>query len=130
MGRRSLRCGAPSGFRGPCALLTARSALSDSRTTERSPMDIRLAITGAQLITASDPTPVAAGTILIAADGRIAAVGPSQAVPVPAGAPTLSAIGMTLLPGLIDGHVHITWDKTLYSAYSSKDYSTRLLLRD
>jgi imidazolonepropionase-like amidohydrolase len=93
-------------------------------------MDIRLAITGAQLITASGPTPVSPGTILIGADGRIAAVGPSQAVPVPADAPTLSANGMTLLPGLIDGHVHITWDKSLYTAYSSKDYRTRLLLRD
>jgi len=93
-------------------------------------MDIRLAITGAQIITGSDPTPISAGTILIAADGRTAAVGPSQAVPVPAGAPTLAANGLTLLPGLIDGHVHITWDKTLYTAYSSKDYLTRLLLRD
>jgi imidazolonepropionase-like amidohydrolase len=36
---------------------------------------------------------------------------------------------MSLLPGLIDGHVHITWDKTLYTAYSSRDYATRLLLR-
>jgi len=93
-------------------------------------MNVRLAITGAQLITGSDPTPIAAGTILIGTDGRIAGAGPSQAVPVPAGAPTLSAIGMTVLPGLIDGHVHITWDKTLYTAYSSKDYRTRLLLRD
>ena len=93
-------------------------------------MDIRLAITGAQLITASDSTPVSSGTVLIGADGRIAAAGPSQAVPVPADVPTLSANGMTVLPGLIDGHVHITWDKTLYTAYSSKDYTTRLLLRD
>jgi len=93
-------------------------------------MDIRLAITGAQLITASDSTPVPVATVLIGADGRIVAAGPSQAVPVPADAPTLSVNGMTLLPGLIDGHVHITWDKTLYTAYSSKDYTTRLLLRD
>ncbi len=93
-------------------------------------MDIRLAITGVQLITASDPVPVPAATVLIGTDGRIAAAGPGQTVPVPADAPTLSATGMTLLPGLIDGHVHITWDKTLYTAYSSKDYRTRLLLRD
>ena len=30
----------------------------------------------------------------------------------------------------IAGHVHLTWDKTLYTAYSAKDYRTRLLLRD
>ncbi|MBP1779947.1 MAG: hypothetical protein H6Q86_5958, partial [candidate division NC10 bacterium] len=68
-------------------------------------MNVRLAITGAQLITGSDPTPIAASTILIGTDGRIIAAGPGQAVPVPADAPILSADGMTLLPGLIDGHV-------------------------
>jgi len=93
-------------------------------------MDIRLAITGARLITGLDSTPVPVATVLIGTDGRIVAAGPGQAVPVPADAPILSADGMTLLPGLIDGHVHITWDKTLYTAYSSKDYSARLLLRD
>jgi imidazolonepropionase-like amidohydrolase len=93
-------------------------------------MDVRHAITGAQLITGSDPNPIAAGTILIGTDGRIVAAGPSQAVPVPTDVPSLSAHGMTVLPGLIDGHVHITWDKTLYTAYSSKDYRTRLRLRD
>ncbi len=93
-------------------------------------MDIRLAITGARLITAADPMPVSDGTVLIGTDGRIAAAGPGQSVPVPAEAPTLSATGMTLLPGLIDGHVHITWDKTLYAAYSSQDYRTRVLIRD
>ena len=93
-------------------------------------MDIRLAITGAQLITAADAAPIAAGTVLIGADGRIVAAGSRQVVPVPADTPTLSASGMTLLPGLIDGHVHIAWDKTLYTAYSSSDYRTRLRLRD
>jgi imidazolonepropionase-like amidohydrolase len=93
-------------------------------------MDIRLAITGAQLVTGIDPAPVPVGTVLVGADGRIAAAGSSQAVPVPADAPIFSANGMTVLPGLIDGHVHITWDKTLYTAYSSRDYAARLRMRD
>jgi imidazolonepropionase-like amidohydrolase len=93
-------------------------------------MTIRLAITGGQLIDGVSPSPIASSVVLLDSDGRIAAAGPSQAVPVPANAPTLSANGMTLLPGLIDGHVHITWDKTLYTAYSSKDYTARLLLRN
>jgi imidazolonepropionase-like amidohydrolase len=93
-------------------------------------MDIRLAITEAQLITAGDTAPIPGATVLIGADGRIKAAGPREAVPLPADAPRVRADGMTLLPGLIDGHVHITWDKTLYTAYSSKDYGTRLLLRD
>jgi imidazolonepropionase-like amidohydrolase len=93
-------------------------------------VDIRVAITGAQLITGTDPAPISVGTVLVGADGRIVAAGSSQAVPVPADAPILSADGITILSGLIDGHVHITWDKTLYSAYSSRDYAARLRMRD
>jgi imidazolonepropionase-like amidohydrolase len=37
---------------------------------------------------------------------------------------------MTLLPGLIDGHVHLALDKTLYTAFSSEDYQTRLRARN
>ena len=93
-------------------------------------MDIRLAITGAQLITGTDPAPLPVGTVLVGADGRIVAAGSGQAVAVPTGVPTIAADGMTVLPGLIDGHVHITWDKTLYTAYSSGDYAARLRMRD
>jgi imidazolonepropionase-like amidohydrolase len=93
-------------------------------------MDIKLAIVGAQLIDGVSPTPLPSSTVLIGTDGRIAAVGPSQSVAVPAGVPTIQASGKTLLPGLIDGHVHLTWDKSLYFAYSSQDYATRLRSRD
>jgi imidazolonepropionase-like amidohydrolase len=93
-------------------------------------MTIRLAITGCRLIDGISPSPIPAGTILLDHEGRIAAAGPGQAVPIPAGTPTIRADGKTILPGLIDGHVHITWDKGLYTAYSAKDYTTRLLQRD
>ena len=82
-----------------------------------------MAIAGAQLIDGLGTTPIPSGTVLVDADGRIAAAGPSQTVPIPADAPILRVEGTTLLPGLIDGHVHITWDKTLYTAYSSQDYA-------
>src|SRR5471030_2964040 len=42
-------------------------------------------------------------------DGRIAAVG-AQGSPLPAGARRVDLQGMTLLPGLIDMHVHLTSD--------------------
>ena len=41
-------------------------------------------------------------------DGKFAAVG--ENVPAPPGAETISGEGRTLLPGLIDAHVHV-WDK-------------------
>jgi len=93
-------------------------------------MDLPLAIVGARLIDGLSPTPLPSGTVLIGSDGRIAAVGPADAVPVPQGVPAIQATGKTLLPGLIDGHVHLTWDKTLYTAYSSRGYTMRLRLRD
>ena len=89
-----------------------------------------LLIRGAQLIDGVRPQPVPAVDVLVGSDGRIAAVDPAGAGSLSSGTRTLDATGMTLLPGLIDGHVHLAWDKGLYSAYSSKDYMARLLLRD
>jgi len=93
-------------------------------------MDITLAIAGAQLIDGVSSTSIPHSVVLIGADGRIAGAGPSQEMSAPAGVPTVKANGPTLLPGLIDGHVHLTWDKSLYFAYSSQDYVTRLKGRD
>ena len=51
------------------------------------------------------------GTIVVR-DGRIAQVGPSGAVNVPADAIRVSAAGKTIIPGLIDAHAHL-----FYNAY-------------
>ena len=93
-------------------------------------VDHLLAIRGARLVDGVRPAALPSATVLVGADGRIAAVGASESVQIPAGVPEISGAGLTLLPGLIDGHVHLTWDKTLYGAYSSRDYTTRLRLRD
>ena len=78
----------------------------------------------------SGPTPISSGTVLIGSDGRIVAAGSSLELAVPSGVPTLDASGMTLLPGLIDAHVHLAWDKTLYNIYSAEDYQARLRARN
>ena len=93
-------------------------------------MTIRLAIAGASSSTDRSGAHSRPAPSCVDADGRIAAAGPSQSVPIPADTPTIRAEGKSVLPGLIDGHVHITWDKGLYTAYSAKDYTTRLLQRD
>ena len=54
-------------------------------------------------------------------DGRIAAVG-TQGQPVPAGARRVDLPGATLLPGLIDMHVHLTSDPRL-SGYKRLEYT-------
>ena len=45
---------------------------------------------------------------VVVAGGRITAVGPSERISVPPGASTIDLGDVTLLPGLIDGHVHLS----------------------
>jgi len=57
------------------------------------------AITNVKIVTVSGPE-IARGIVVIAADGKIAAVGAN--VPVPAGARTIDATGLTVYPGMMD----------------------------
>jgi imidazolonepropionase-like amidohydrolase len=50
---------------------------------------------------------------VIATDGRITAVGRQGSLAVPAGARRIDMGNLTMLPGLIDMHVHLTSDPTL-----------------
>ena len=45
---------------------------------------------------------------VVVRDGRIDAVGAAEVLKVPPGADTISGDGRTLLPGLIDSHVHVS----------------------
>ena len=66
------------------------------------------AIVGARVIDGLGRDPIAKGTVVIEGD-RISAVGKGTAVPVPRGATVLDAAGRTVLPGIIDCHVHSTY---------------------
>ena len=63
-------------------------------------------ILGATLIDGTGHDPISNAAIVIEG-GRIRAVGARAAVNVPEGAKVIEADGMTLLPGLIDCHVHL-----------------------
>jgi len=60
--------------------------------------------------------------MVIVTDGRITAVGKKGEVAVPAGAKTIDLPGATLLPGLIDMHVHID-SLAEVGGYTSLQYS-------
>jgi imidazolonepropionase-like amidohydrolase len=67
-----------------------------------------LAITGGTLIDGSGRDPVANATVLI--DGeRILAAGPASTIAIPNGTRVIDAGGHTVLPGIIDCHVHGTY---------------------
>jgi imidazolonepropionase-like amidohydrolase len=68
--------------------------------------NVTLAVTGGRILDGYGGPPIENGVILIAGE-RITAVGPASAVSVPAGVRTIDANGMTVMPGLIDMHVHL-----------------------
>lgn len=66
-----------------------------------------LAITGVTVIPMDDGPARLADRIVVIDGGRIQAVGPRGAVPVPAGARVIDGRGKFLIPGLVDAHVHL-----------------------
>ena len=81
-----------------------------------------LAIVGARLIDARSETPLAGDTLVVGDDGRIAAIGRGPGI-VPDRATVLDAAGATVVPGLIDCHVHLsaafqTTDTSLSQSYT------------
>lgn len=64
-----------------------------------------LLVRGGTLLTLDSAAKVLEGHDLLAVDGRIAALAPS--IPPPPGARVLDAGGALVLPGLVQGHVHL-----------------------
>ena len=66
-----------------------------------------IAFTGARLVTMEGDSVIARGDVVVE-DGRLAAVGESGKVAIPAGARRIDASGKTIIPGLVDSHKHTT----------------------
>ncbi|MEO8358577.1 MAG: amidohydrolase family protein [Vicinamibacteria bacterium] len=87
-----------------------------------------LALVGGQVIDGYEGPPIHDGVVLIAGD-RIVAVGPRSEVAVPPGTPIISTEGMSVLPGLMDMHVHLMivghadyehWDTTYMKRFKDE----------
>jgi len=96
------------------ALLLPPSAAAQSGATQRAravgrdpqPSKATLAIVGGYLIDGHDGPPLDNSVVLI--DGKeIVAVGTTDSLKVPAGAKVVDASGYTVMPGLINAHVHL-----------------------
>lgn len=68
--------------------------------------DSPVVIRGARIISGSGDDPIERGALVFEGE-RIIAVGRESEVQAPRGAHTIDADGMTLMPGLIDCHVHL-----------------------
>jgi imidazolonepropionase-like amidohydrolase/Tol biopolymer transport system component len=65
-----------------------------------------VAFTNARIVTMRGDEVIEGGTLVVSGN-RIAAVGPSGEVTVPAGARVVDASGHTLMPGIVDVHAHV-----------------------
>jgi imidazolonepropionase-like amidohydrolase len=66
----------------------------------------RVALVGGMLLDGYEAPPIHDAAILIEGD-RIVAVGPASSMDIPSGTEIVDTRGMTMLPGLIDLHVHL-----------------------
>jgi imidazolonepropionase-like amidohydrolase len=99
------------------ALASAVLAAHPANAAEPRPT---LALVGGQVIDGYEGPPIRDGVVLISGE-RIVAVGPKSEVTVPPGTTIVDTEGMSVLPGLMDMHVHLMilghadyehWDKT------------------
>jgi len=80
-----------------------------------------VAVKGGMLFDGSGEPPVEGG-IIVVKDGVIEDVGPGKEVNIPEGAQIVDASGKTVLPGLMDLHVHI------FQMVGPLDYHERYLI--
>ncbi len=74
----------------------------------------------ARLITGDGRAPIADGAFVVQG-GRIAAIGPSGSVTAPQGARRVDLTGRTVMPTLVNVHVHIGYEG--YTSWSASNYT-------
>jgi len=93
----------------PVVVLSASlvAGLNGLRTGEVQAQGATTAFEGARVITGDGRAPIENATIVVTG-GRITQVGPSASVNVPAGATRVSLAGKTVMPTIVDTHVHLS----------------------
>ena len=72
------------------------------------PAPIRsVVLVGARLLDGRSPDAIPDGVLVTDDQGRIVAVGPASATDIPRDAERIDASGLTVLPGIIDCHLHM-----------------------
>src|SRR5882757_5359414 len=105
-----------------CALLGSAASMAARSQTPRPPA-VAL-YDGARLIV-GDGGVIEDGAFVVR-DGRIAAVGRKGAVSLPAGAARVDLTGKTVMPTMIDAHVHIGYEG--YTTWGAENYTPQNVL--
>jgi len=81
-------------------------SLSCSRQTTPPAASVPLVLRGGLLIngTGSDPLQ---NSVIVISDGKIESVGREGSAQIPADATVIDAVGKTIIPGLVDSHIHM-----------------------
>jgi imidazolonepropionase-like amidohydrolase len=103
------------------ATLLVFAAFSFQSSHAQTPAGGIVALTGARVIDGTGRAPLEQATIVIA-NGRIDAVGTSASVKIPAGATRVDMSGKTIMPGIVNAHGHLSFDKS--SSKPSRDKLT------
>jgi len=80
---------------------------------------------GARLITGDGGAPIENGAFLVQ-NGRISAIGPRADVKAPAGAARVDLTGKTVMPAMINVHVHIGYEG--YTTWRAENYTAENVL--
>jgi imidazolonepropionase-like amidohydrolase len=80
---------------------------------------------GARLIVDARKPPIEDGALLVE-NGRIAAVGPRASVRAPASAAHVSLAGKTVMPAIVDAHVHLGYQ--VGTSFAAENYTRETLL--
>ena len=84
-----------------------------------------VAYENARLIVGDGSAPIESG-VMVVQGGRITAVGAKGSVTVPAGAAHVDLTGRTVMPTLVNAHVHIGYEG--YTSWGAKNYTPRNVL--
>jgi len=95
------------------ATLALVAAFAFQSSSAQAPTGGVVALTGARVIDGTGRPAIEQATIVINTNGRIQAVGPASSVQVPAGATRVDMAGKTIMPGMINAHGHLTYNKEL-----------------
>ena len=80
---------------------------------------------GARIVTGSDRPAIENGAILVRG-GRIAAIGTRGAIKAPAGAARIDVAGKTIIPAMVNAHVHIGYEG--YTSWGASNYTPENVL--
>jgi imidazolonepropionase-like amidohydrolase len=99
--------------------------LSAAWLAAQSPSSSPVAYTNVHIITGDGSAPIESGVVVVQ-NGRFTAVGPTGSVTVPAGATRVDLAGRTVMPALVNVHVHIGYEG--YTSWSAKNYTPENVL--